>query len=155
MPVILSANVAGNYSQWDGRIVRTDSHFDSRTRVLYAYVEVEDPFGAGADNGTPLAPGIFVNAAIAGQKLQGALVIPRAALRGEDKVYIANADETLSIKTVSVMSSNRDQAILGGGLLTGDRVITSPIRGVADGMKIEVVKPTKTAALKVAVEGGQ
>lgn len=155
LPVILSANVAGNYSQWDGRIVRTDSHFDSRTRVLYAYVEVEDPFGAGADNGTPLAPGIFVNAAIAGQKLQGALVIPRAALRGEDKVYIANADETLSIKTVSVMSSNRDQAILGGGLLTGDRVITSPIRGVADGMKIEVVKPTKTAALKVAVEGGQ
>lgn len=155
LPVILSANVAGNYSKWDGRIVRTDSHFDSRTRVLYAYVEVADPFGAGADNGTPLAPGIFVNAAIAGQKLKGALVIPRAALRGEDKVYIANADETLSIKTVSVMSSNRDQAILGGGLLTGDRVITSPIRGVADGMKIEVVKPTKTAALKVAVEGGQ
>lgn len=155
LPVTLSADVAGNYSQWTGQIVRTDSHFDTRTRVLYAYAEVEDPFGKGADNGTPLAPGIFVNAAIAGQKLQGALVIPRSALRGEDKVYIANNDETLSIKTVSVMSSNRDQAILGNGLASGDKVITSPIRGVADGMKIEVVKPTKTAALETSLEGGE
>ena len=155
LAVTLSADVAGNYSEWAGKIVRTDSHFDARSRVLYAYAEVEDPFGKGADNGTPLAPGIFVNAAIAGQKLQNALVIPRSALRGDDKVYIANADETLSIKTVSVMSSNRDQAVLGGGIVSGDNVITSPIRGVADGMKIEVVKPTKTAVLKASVEGGQ
>lgn len=155
LPVKLSANVAGRYSQWSGRIVRTDSHFETGTRVLYAYAEVEDPFGKGSDEGIPLAPGIFVNAAVEGQKLSGALLIPRSALRGEDKVYIANRDETLSIKTVSVISSNRDQAILGNGLTSGDTVITSPIRGVADGMKIEVVKPTKTAALETSLEGGE
>lgn len=155
LPVKLSANVAGANSEWSGKIVRTDSHFDSKTRVLYAYAEVEDPFGKGADNGTPLAPGIFVTAAVGGQKLDGALVIPRMALRGEDKVYIANADDTLSIKTVSVMSSNREHAVLGRGLASGDKVITSPIRGVADGMKIEIVEPTKTAALETSLEGGE
>ena len=138
IPVTLSADVAGTFSEWQGRIVRTDSRFDSKTRVLYAYAEVRDPFGAGASNGVPLAPGLFVTAAVDGQKLDNIIVIPRAALRGDDKVYVANED-ILSIKTVTVMSSDRDQAIISGGIEVGDTVITSPIRGVADGMKIQVV----------------
>lgn len=152
IPVILSANVAGVYSEWQGRIVRTDSRFDSQTRVLYAYAEVRDPFGAGASNGVPLAPGLFVTAAIDGQKLDNVIVIPRTALRGEDKVYLAK-DDTLSIKTVTVMSSNRDEAILVGGIEIGDAVITSPIRSVADGMKIDVVKPGSAYAAPANVEG--
>ena len=143
IPVTLSANVAGQYSEWQGRIVRTDSRFDSQTRVLYAYAEVRDPFGSGASDGVPLAPGLFVNAAVEGQKLENVIVIPRSALRGEDKVYLAK-DDTLSIKTVTVMSSSRDEAILESGIEVGDRVITSPIRGVADGMKIAIVKPGAT-----------
>lgn len=153
-PVTLSANVAGVYSEWQGRIVRTDSRFDDETRVLYVYAEVRDPFGAGASNGVPLAPGLFINAAIDGQSLSGIITIPRAALRGEDKVYVAT-DDTLTIKTVSVISSNRDKAILGGGIEIGDAVITSPIRGVADGMKIAVVEPGKAAAESTSAEGGQ
>ncbi len=154
IPVTLSANVAGTYSEWRGRIVRTDSRFDSKTRVLYAYAEVRDPFGRGASNGTPLAPGLFVNAAVDGQKLNNIIIIPRTALRGEDKVYLAS-DDTLSIQTVNVISSNRDQAILRDGIEIGDAVITSPIRGVADGMKIAVVKPGSSYATPSAAEGSE
>ena len=149
IPVKLSADVAGRYSEWKGQIVRTDSRFDSQTRVLFAYVEVRDPFGKGADEGTPLAPGIFVEAEIAGQKLDDVIIIPRAALRGKDNVYLANDDDTLSIQTVSVMSSDRDSAVLSGGIDVGASVITSPIRGVADGMKIAVVK---SGALKTETD---
>ena len=138
IPVTLSATVAGQYSEWQARIVRTDSRFDSETRVLFAYAEVRDPFGAGASKGMPLAPGLYVNATVDGQKLDNAIVIPRTALRGDDKVYLAKGD-TLSIKTVNVISSNRDEAILGSWIDVGDIVITSPIRGVAEGMKIDVV----------------
>ncbi|WP_051279893.1 efflux RND transporter periplasmic adaptor subunit [Hellea balneolensis] len=152
IPVTLSADVAGTFSEWQGRIVRTDSRFDSKTRVLYAYAEVRDPFVSGASNGVPLAPGLFVNAAVKGQKLENMIVIPRAALRGEDKVYIAKGD-TLSIMTVNVMSSNKDEAILGGGIEIGDAVITSPIRGVADGMKIQVVKTSANTATSTSTEG--
>ena len=154
IPVTLSADVAGTYSEWQGRIVRTDSRFDSQTRVLYAYAEVRDPFGSGASNGVPLAPGLFVTAAVEGQKLDNIIVIPRTALRGDDKVYVAN-DDTLAIKTVNVMSSNRNEAILGGGIEIGDAVITSPIRGVADGIKIQVVKPGEAAAPVTSTEGAQ
>jgi len=154
IPVTLSADVAGRLGEWQGRIVRTDSRFDATTRVLYAYAEVSDPFGAGASNGTPLAPGIFVNAAIDGKALKDVIVIPRSALRGEDKVYLA-IDDKLEIKTVSVVSSDRQQAILQGGISPGDTVITSPIRGVAEGMKIQIVKPGETAVTPVSDAGAE
>jgi len=51
IPVILSADIAGTSSEWQGYIVRTDSRFDSNTRVLFAYAEVKDPFGKGASQG--------------------------------------------------------------------------------------------------------
>lgn len=146
IPVSLSADIAGRLCNWKGHIVRTDSRFDAETRVLFAYAEVIAPFAKGADEGIPLAPGIFVNADIKGQTLTDIVRIPRAALRGEDKVYIANADNTLSIRTVSVASSDRNTAILNGGLERGESVITSPIRGVADGMKIERVETLETEA---------
>lgn len=146
LPVTLSANVAGIPATWTGEIVRTDSGFDPKTRVLFAYVEVKDPFGKGASNGTPLAPGIFVTADIAGQVLDNMVVIPRAALRGKDKVYVARDDDTLSILTVDVASSNRETAILTGGLEPGVHVVTSPIRGVADGMTINRVERSSGTA---------
>jgi len=140
IPVKLSANVAGTQAHWMGQIVRTDSRFDTQTRFLFAYAELKDPFGKGAYDGIAMAPGLFVSAELEGQRLDDVITIPRTALRGENQVYVANDDNTLSIKTVQVLSSNREQAIIGAGLDIGSRVITSPIRGVSSGMQIEVVK---------------
>lgn len=139
IPVTLSADVGGVLSQWSARIVRTDSRFDSQNRVLFAYAEVKKPFELSEKARAPLVPGIFVNAAITGQSFENALIIPRAALRGDDKVYIAK-NGLLSIQTVSVLSTDKDSAVIASGVSTEDNVITSPIRGVANGMKIAVVK---------------
>lgn len=139
-PVFLTANVAGSLRKWEGQLVRTDSRYDPTTRVLYAYVEVKDPFGAGSDEGVPLAPGLFVNAEVMGEAALDAIIVPRAALRGDNQIYIANSDDTLSIRTVTVKSSDRDRVIISDGLSQGDRVITSPVRGVATGMKIARVE---------------
>ena len=134
----LSAVIAGQTHHWQGRITRTSASYDPQTRVLFAYAEVKDPYGKGADKGVPLASGLFVNASIAGREIKNSVVVPRAALRGTDTVYIANADKTLSLRKVKVASSSRDIAVITSGLATGEQVITSPIRGVADGMKIEL-----------------
>ncbi len=139
VPVTLSANVGGVEARWDGEIIRTDSRFDPETRVLYAYAEVRDPFGKAAKDGVPLAPGLFVTAKISGEAVENAVIIPRSALRGKDQVYIAASDETLQIRPVTVRASDRDRAIIMAGLSAGESVVTSPIRGAAEGMKIDVV----------------
>ena len=134
----LSAVVAGVPRIWHGRITRTSSCYDPTTRVLFGYVQVDDPYGKGADNGVPLAAGLFVSVKIAGRQVENSIVVPRTALRGTDIVYIANSDNTLSLRTVNVASSTREMVVITDGLSSGERVITSPIRGVAEGMKIEI-----------------
>lgn len=142
VPVTLSADISGRRAEWTGHITRTDARFDSQSRVLHAYVEVRNPFDNVSADQAALAPGLFVDAAIAGTVLENVVTVPRAALRGENEIYLAEEDGTLTIKTVEVQSSNRDRVVLTGGLASGDKVIISPIRGAATGMKIEVVERT-------------
>ncbi|MEM9599671.1 MAG: efflux RND transporter periplasmic adaptor subunit [Pseudomonadota bacterium] len=139
IPVTLSADIAGETVEWTGFVARTDSEFDTQSRVLHAYVEVRGAFDDPSVK-PPLAPGLFVQARLAGRTLDNIVVVPRNALRGQNKVYVANADNTLSIHTVDVLSSDRDRVVLGGGITPGTSVITSPIRGAADGMPIEIVE---------------
>ncbi|MCI5047333.1 MAG: efflux RND transporter periplasmic adaptor subunit [Aquisalinus sp.] len=139
--VTLEALVSGRPHQWTGRIVRTDSGYDPQTRVLFAYAEVEDPYGAGSDEGTPMASGLFVSARIEGRVLEDAVVVPRTALRGEAEVYVVTPEEELEIRPVAVASSDRDRVVLSGGLEAGEQVVTSPVRGAANGMKVDIVDP--------------
>lgn len=141
--VQLSAIVAGEERRWTGEIKRTGSGFDPETRVLFAYVEVEDPFGAGADRGVPLATGLFVSAEIEGPTSDSLIAVPRTALRGKDTVYVVDNSETLSFRTVEVTSSDRARALISSGLSAGEAVITSPVRSPAEGM---VVKPVDDPA---------
>jgi len=136
--VVFTANVAGKQQEWRGTLVRTDSSYDAATRVLFGYAEVKDPYGKGASNGTPLASGLFVTAKIAGRDVESSIVVPRNALRGTDKVFIANDNGTLSIRDVTVASSERDRVVVVAGLSAGEQVITSPVRSVAEGMKVEI-----------------
>ncbi len=137
IPVTLSADVAGKIATWDAEIVRTDSRFDSQTRVLFAYAEVRDPFATGQP---PLVPGTFVDANVVGEDVVAAVTIPRGGLRGDDRVFVATLDGTLEIRTVDVRASDRQQAVITNGLSAGETVIVSPIRGAAEGMRIEVVE---------------
>jgi RND family efflux transporter MFP subunit len=137
LPVTLSGVVAGQSRTWSGRIVRTDSAIDTQTRTLFAFAEVEDPYGEGADGDAPLAVGMFVEARIEGREIHDAIVLPRAALRGSDQVFVAKLDGTLDIRTASVVTSDRDRVILAGGVLEGEYVVSSPLLSPAQGMQIE------------------
>jgi len=137
--VTLSAIVGGEPRQWSGRITRTASRFDSSTRLLSAIVEVEDPYGVGADNGAPLAVGLFVGAMIEGRQINGAVVLPRAALRGEDRAFVVLDDDTIDVRSVTVAESTRDRVVILSGVEVGERVVASPLRGVTDGMLVTPV----------------
>ena len=137
--VKLSAVIAGEMHEWTGRIIRTDSGYDPDTRVLFAYVEVKDPYGAGADDGVPLATGLFVTANIAGKEIAETIVLPRTALRGTSTVYVVRDDDTLEIRPVTVAFSDRQRVVITSGLAAGEQVISSPIKGAANGITVNPV----------------
>lgn len=138
--VDLSARVAGQTRHWDGRIMRTDSAYDTQTRALFAIAEVFDPYGAGAsDDGVPLAPGLFVDADIAGKSFENVIVIPRDGLRPQDEVYIVDDKGKAEIRKVSVLDSEADRAVLTGGIEAGELVVLSPMERSRVEMTLKVL----------------
>ncbi len=141
--VSFHASLGGTQHIWTGQIKRVSPSVDKTTRLVYAIAEVNDPYGAAANQGMPLAVGLFVTAEIEGVSPQSALVMPRDALRSTDKVYVINNDK-LEIRTVSVLSTTADQVMVTGGVEAGEKVVTSPVQSVFNGMAVQPI--TRSAA---------
>jgi RND family efflux transporter MFP subunit len=138
--VTLRARTGNRENSWQGRIVRTQAAVDEQTRLIYAFAEVNDPYGVFADSSMPLAVGLFVTAEIAGMQEQFALTIPRDALRNDDQVYVISEDERLEIRKVVVLSTSEDRVWLAGGVHEGEQVVTSTIPAAVDGMSVKAVR---------------
>jgi RND family efflux transporter MFP subunit len=150
-PVTLSATIAGRHHEWAARIARTDGAIDPSTRQISAIAVVDDPYGAGSDNGTPLAIGLFVDARILGTPMENAVVLPRSALHGRNTVYVIGADNVLEARAIEIVASDKDTITIAAGLKDGERVVTSPLRGATAGGK---VTPTDETALPGARRAG-
>ena len=143
--VTLSATVGGKLHSWTGDIVRTHAAVDSETRLVYAVAEVANPY----EHTMPMAVGLYVSASIDGIQSQQAYVLPRLALRSDDKVYVIK-DDKLHVRTVEILSTSADQVLVTTGVATGEEVVTSPVRGAYDGMPALAI--TKNADTVIAVD---
>jgi len=149
--VRLRARFAGREHTWMGRIVRTEGEIDPRSRMVHVVAQVADPYGRAegdvpsAEDRTsdpnerpPLAVGLFVDAEILGRRVEGAVVLPRAALRDGDRVIVVDADQRMRFRDVEVLRSEREDVVIGGGLASGEDVVVSPLAAAVDGMKVRV-----------------
>lgn len=138
--VVLSATIAGKTRRWSGKIMRTDSTYDTQTRALFAIAEVFDPYGAGAsENGIPLPPGLFVDAAIKGKTFESVIVLPRDGLRPDDEVYVVDDKGQVDIRVAEVLDTNSQNAFLLSGVNAGDLVVLSPMEKSRVSMTLKVL----------------
>lgn len=135
--VRLSATLGNRDFSWEGRVMRVSAAVDQETRLIHLTAEVEDPYGAAADRGMPLAVGMFVAAELDGAQAQDAIVMPRLALRNEDKVFVINSENRLEIREVTVISTSEDQVLVASGVDDGEQVVTSTLPNAVDGMEVE------------------
>ena len=136
MPVTLEATLAGRRQQWDAKLVRMQASLDQQTRLYYAIAEVTNPYAPAAGK-APLPVGLFVTAKIDSPTSQNAIVIPRDALRADNRVFTV-VEDTLRISEVSVLATNSDQAIILAGVEAGANVVVSPVRSPSDGMAVRI-----------------
>lgn len=146
--VIFSAEAAGQRRQWEGEVMRTAAALNSQTRLINVIAELKDPYGEGADETVPMAPGLFVDAAIQGATIKNVLIAPREALRGQDSVYIGNPKEgTLSVRTADVIYTDEAGAYLRSGVTPGELAVVSPIQAAFEGMSIKVIEQMPDGSL--------
>ncbi len=137
--VSLSAVIGGKKREWAGKIMRTDSTYDTMTRALTAIVEVSDPYGKGASDGVPLAPGLFVDARIEGQTFENAITFPRDGLRPAQEVYVVNDKGKAQVRIADVLDTNADRAVIAAGVAPGELVVLSPMEKSRLSMDLKVL----------------
>jgi RND family efflux transporter MFP subunit len=138
-PVKVLARIAGRELTWSGEVVRAEGKLDGRTRMVQVVVRVQKPYARKP----PLAAGLFVTVEIQGRTLENAAVIPRAALRDNNTVWVVDDTGQLVFRRVDVARLGTNRAILRSGLDDGERVVTSGLKVVTDGMKVRIMPPKK------------
>ncbi|NNE59028.1 MAG: efflux RND transporter periplasmic adaptor subunit [Hellea sp.] len=148
--VQLTATVGGQFQTWAGRIMRTDSSYDTQTRTLTAIVEVLDPYGEGlSDKGMPLAPGLFVQAQLTGKTYENVVVIPRDGLRPDNEVFVVDEFGVAAIKKVEVIDTSPARAVLLSGISAGELIVLSPMEKSRISMPLKAIDINNPSELLV------
>ena len=130
--VNVSARVAGRESSWPGRVVRAEGKLDEGTRLINVVIRVNKPY----ESKPPLAAGLFVTVEIQGRTLENAVLIPRAALRENNVVWVVDQNGQLLFRPVSVARLTPEAVLLEGGLKNGEMVVVTSLKAVTNGMKV-------------------
>ena len=122
---------------WDARVLRISEAIDVTRQTLGVVVGVDDPYEKIIPGRRPpLLKGMYTAVDLFAPRRR-ALVIPRRALH-EGRVYIADADDRLEIRSVDVQLTQGELAVIRGGIEIGERVIVNDLVPVIAGMPLEV-----------------
>lgn len=139
--VIVTAEFAGKKHSWEGKIVRTEGEIDPASRMLYAIVQVEDPYARSKDrNKPPLAVGMFVNTEIQGKWVSGVVALPRSAVREGSSVWIVSSDNRLEFREVNILKAETDRILIDRGILDKEVICISSLDAVVEGMQVTVAE---------------
>jgi multidrug efflux pump subunit AcrA (membrane-fusion protein) len=128
----------GEQQVWQGHVARVKARMDERTRTLPVVIEVDEAAAAeDSDGGLRLRPGMFVTIKIKGKSVNQAYVLPRYVVYPGDVIYTVK-DGKLKIKEVGILRSYKDSVIVNEGLSEGDQIISTPLSGAVDGMRVRL-----------------
>jgi multidrug efflux pump subunit AcrA (membrane-fusion protein) len=65
-------------------------------------------------------------------------MIPRAALRENNVVWVVDQNGQLTFRKISVARLTPDAVLVDGGLKNGEMVVVSSLKAVTDGMRVRL-----------------
>jgi RND family efflux transporter MFP subunit len=137
--VTLFAEEGGETRSWQARIIRTEGVMDETSRVLYAVAQVVDPYGVlGQSAQEELRVGTFVRAEIEGKAADNVVVLPRHVLQNDNTVLVANQQNELEIRPVTVVRAEPRTVYLSSGVRGGERIVTTTLDAPIPGLKLTV-----------------
>jgi RND family efflux transporter MFP subunit len=123
----------------EGNVVRLLSDLEPDGRMARLLIEVKDPLGLNSENRNQTLPfliGAYVNVEIEGREVENAYVIPRAAIREGDRVWVMDKDDRLSVREVEIIWRRKDDVLIANDLKPGEQIVTSRIPTPIPGMQL-------------------
>lgn len=123
----------------EGTVFRLVGELDGQTRMARLLVAVDDPLGRNGEPGEDrsLIIGEYVQAWIRGRPLEDVVRVDRDHVRAGDTVWLME-DGRLRIQPVEVAFQDERYAYVSEGLTADDRVVTSRLATVEDGVRLRV-----------------
>lgn len=151
--VILSAEASGISGQWQAEIIRTEGVVDEASRVIYAVAQIVDPYAVLGESTQPeLKIGTFVRARIQGLRAENVIVLPRAVLRANDTVLVANPERKLEIRNVVVLRAEPQTVYISSGIEAGEMVISTAMDAPIPGTLLTISGESEQAQEPSAVD---
>lgn len=134
--VTLEADIGNRVYRWAGRIVRVEGAIDQATRQLYVVAQVDDPYGRNQQGNPPLKIGQFVQARIAGEQIEQVFVLPRGAVRQDNRVLLVEQGR-LQARAVKPVWFDEHYVVVAEGLSAGDVLSLTPLGTGAEGALVK------------------
>ena len=106
---------------------------------MQSIIRIEQPSADLGGESIPLPIGLFVEARIAGKLVEDIISLPRSVIRNNSQVLVVDAENKMYYRDVDIYRLEQDRVLISGGLLPGEKICTSPIQAVVDGMSVRPV----------------
>jgi multidrug efflux pump subunit AcrA (membrane-fusion protein) len=159
----IAASVFSDYGgvryRWSAYIDRVNGLLNPKTRTIDVFLRVTNPISGGvptavADNGgkaatasaaPPLFVGSFVDAEITGRALDQYAVLPLAALRAGNKIWLVQSGK-LQIITVDIYQRTDKTALISTrGLGKNPVAVTGNLKVATEGLRVRIAQPRAAA----------
>ncbi len=120
-----------------GRVDQLIGSLSDETRMARLLVAVADPLGREAAGRPRLLLDAYVACRIQGRPLEGVVRLDRAYVREGGTAWVM-ADGELAIRELDIRVRDAEHAYVAGGLSDGDRVVTSELATVREGVPLRL-----------------
>lgn len=122
-----------NNLQWQANINRVEQHIDTNSRQRALVVNIADPLSLS----TPLFPGTFVKATVAGAQIDNLWKLPASALIDNNTVWQISEDDLLRPLAIDVVFSQGDSVYVKPQAdIQQAQIVNRPLASYLTNMKV-------------------
>jgi RND family efflux transporter MFP subunit len=135
VPTVITGVYGGRVHTWNGSLKRVEASLNVASQTVYAVIEVNDLISIDTD--TMLPVGLFVEVGIQGEVIEGAISMPRDALKPGNVIYVLR-DGSLQFVEAELLQSSPTSVLVIADLIDGDAVITDQMPYAVPGMAVKI-----------------
>ena len=120
------------------RVSRLSGEVERSGRLAKVILLINDPLNLARDpESGPLLLGSYVRIEIEGPEIKDVVELPRSVVHEDDTVWVMDARNELSVRTIEVVVGRPDTVLARVDLAPDESIITSPLGVAIKGMPLE------------------